>query len=102
MLEPRPTATFMLLGDTCTRACGFCSVKTGRPDWFDADEPRRVAQAVLQMGLKYVVLTSVNATTWPMAARKYLPRPCVCCVRTTPTSAWNFSLRISSKSRPRR
>jgi len=56
----RGTATFMLLGDTCTRACAFCSVKTGRPDWFDADEPRRVAQAVLQMGLKYVVLTSVN------------------------------------------
>jgi lipoic acid synthetase len=56
----RGTATFMLLGDTCTRACGFCSVKTGRPDWFDADEPRRVAQAVVQMGLKYVVLTSVN------------------------------------------
>mgnify|MGYP003484019551 CR=1 FL=1 len=56
----RGTATFMLLGDTCTRACGFCSVKTGRPDWFDADEPHRVAQAVVQMGLKYVVLTSVN------------------------------------------
>ncbi len=56
----RGTATFMLLGDTCTRACGFCSVKTGRPDWFDADEPHRIAQAVVQMGLKYVVLTSVN------------------------------------------
>ena len=56
----RGTATFMLLGDTCTRACAFCSVKTGRPNWFDADEPRRVAAAVVQMGLKYVVLTSVN------------------------------------------
>ncbi len=56
----RGTATFMLLGDTCTRACAFCAVKTGRPDWFDTDEPRRVAQAVVQMGLKYVVLTSVN------------------------------------------
>jgi len=56
----RGTATFMLLGDTCTRACAFCSVKTGRPDWFDADEPRRVAEAVAAMGLKYVVLTSVN------------------------------------------
>ena len=56
----RGTATFMLLGDTCTRACGFCSVKTGRPQWFDADEPRRVAEAVAAMGLKYVVLTSVN------------------------------------------
>jgi lipoic acid synthetase len=56
----RGTATFMLLGETCTRACGFCSVKTGRPSWFDDDEPRRVAEAVVNMGLDYVVLTSVN------------------------------------------
>ncbi len=56
----RGTATFMLLGDTCTRACGFCSVKTGRPGRVDADEPRRVSQAVADMGLRYVVLTSVN------------------------------------------
>ena len=40
------TATIMILGDTCTRACGFCAVKTGRPTWFDDDEPRRVAEAV--------------------------------------------------------
>ncbi len=56
----RGTATFMLLGDICTRACGFCSVKTGRPDSVDQNEPRRVADAVAQLGLKYVVLTSVN------------------------------------------
>ncbi len=56
----RGTATFMLLGDICTRACGFCSVKTGRPGAVDQDEPRRVADAVEQLGLKYVVLTSVN------------------------------------------
>jgi lipoic acid synthetase len=56
----RGTATFMLLGDTCTRACGFCAVKTGRPTWADADEPRRVAEAALGMGLSFVVLTSVN------------------------------------------
>lgn len=54
------TATLMLLGDTCTRACGFCAVKTGRPTWFDADEPRRVGEAVERMALRYVVLTSVN------------------------------------------
>lgn len=54
------TATFMLLGDTCTRACGFCAVKTGKPDWHDAQEPQRIAAAVAQMGLDYVVLTSVN------------------------------------------
>ena len=40
------TATIMILGDTCTRACGFCAVKTGRPTWFDDDEPRRVAEAI--------------------------------------------------------
>jgi lipoic acid synthetase len=53
------TATVMILGDTCTRACGFCAVKTGRPDWDDADEPRRVAEAVAVMGLEHVVVTSV-------------------------------------------
>jgi len=61
----RGTATFMLLGETCTRACGFCSVKTGRPSWFDDDEPRRVTEAVLAMGLDYVVLTSVNRDDLP-------------------------------------
>lgn len=61
----RGTATFMLLGDTCTRACGFCAVKTGRPDWHDTDEPRRVAEAALAMGLDYVVLTSVNRDDLP-------------------------------------
>src|SRR5664280_250697 len=53
------TATVMILGDTCTRACGFCAIKTGRPTWFDADEPRRVAEAVAAMGLEHVVVTSV-------------------------------------------
>jgi lipoic acid synthetase len=56
----RGTATFMLLGDTCTRACAFCSVKTGRPTWTDADEPRRVAAACIELKLNFVVLTSVN------------------------------------------
>lgn len=61
----RGTATFMLLGDTCTRACGFCNVKTGRPAGLDTDEPRRVAAAVARMGLDYVVLTSVNRDDRP-------------------------------------
>jgi len=56
----RGTATFMLLGDTCTRACGFCAVKTGRPGTVDEDEPRRVIAAIERLGLEYVVLTSVN------------------------------------------
>ena len=56
----RGTATFMLLGDTCTRACGFCAVKTGRPDAVELDEPNRIAKAADAMGLDYIVLTSVN------------------------------------------
>jgi lipoic acid synthetase len=56
----RRTATFMILGDVCTRSCGFCAVKTGRPTWLDPDEPRRVAEAVRQLGLRHVVVTSVN------------------------------------------
>ena len=59
------TATFMLLGDTCTRACGFCAVKTGKPHWQDEQEPQRIASAVKQMGLDYVVLTSVNRDDLP-------------------------------------
>lgn len=54
------TATFMILGDTCTRSCGFCAVKTGRPPVLDVDEPKRVAEAVLSMNLKHAVITSVN------------------------------------------
>ena len=53
------TATVMILGDTCTRACGFCAVKTGRPDGLDLDEPRRVAEALAALNLDHVVVTSV-------------------------------------------
>lgn len=56
----RGVATIMILGDTCTRACGFCNVKTGRPKSLDTDEPRRVAASLALMGLKHVVITSVN------------------------------------------
>ncbi len=56
----RGVATIMILGDTCTRACGFCNVKTGRPNTVDKDEPRRVAESLALMGLKHVVITSVN------------------------------------------
>jgi lipoic acid synthetase len=59
------TATVMILGDTCTRACGFCNVKTGRPTWFDPDEPRRVAEAVAYMNLDHVVVTSVARDDLP-------------------------------------
>ncbi len=56
----RKTATFMILGDVCTRSCGFCSVKTGKPFTWDPDEPRRVAEAIKTLGLRYAVITSVN------------------------------------------
>lgn len=54
------TATFLIMGDTCTRSCGFCDIKTGRPAPLDWEEPERVAQAVRRMNLRHVVITSVN------------------------------------------
>ena len=56
----RGTATVMILGDTCTRACGFCAVKTGKPSWDDPLEPYRTAMAVKKMNLNHVVITSVD------------------------------------------
>jgi lipoic acid synthetase len=56
----RGTATFLLLGDVCTRACGFCDIKNGKPTFDDPNEPAKVADAVAEMGLRYVVLTSVD------------------------------------------
>jgi lipoic acid synthetase len=53
-------ATFMIMGDTCTRACAFCNVKTGVPEALDVDEPRKVADAVAKLGLEHVVITSVD------------------------------------------
>ncbi len=65
----RGVATIMILGDTCTRACGFCNVKTGRPATLDRDEPRRVAESLRLMhegaGLKHIVITSVNRDELP-------------------------------------
>ncbi|MFT4854661.1 MAG: lipoic acid synthetase [Algoriphagus sp.] len=54
------TATFMILGNVCTRSCSFCAVATGRPPEYDVDEPRRVAEAIKLMGVKHAVITSVN------------------------------------------
>ncbi len=66
------TATFMILGNVCTRSCSFCAVATGRPGEYDLDEPQRIAEAVTLMGVKHCVITSVNrdelkdkgATVW--------------------------------------
>jgi lipoic acid synthetase len=54
------TATFMILGNVCTRSCSFCAVATGRPPEYDTDEPKRVAEAIKLMGVKHAVITSVN------------------------------------------
>ena len=54
------TATFMILGSVCSRSCGFCAVATGRPSTVDWEEPRRVAEATAQLGLRHIVVTSVN------------------------------------------
>jgi len=54
------TATFMILGDICTRSCGFCAVKTGKPTGLDLEEPHRVAEAITTMGIRHAVITSVN------------------------------------------
>ncbi len=59
------TATFMILGNVCTRSCGFCAVATGRPPGLDRNEPKRVGEAVKNMGIKHAVITSVNRDELP-------------------------------------
>lgn len=61
----RGTATFMILGDTCTRRCGFCNVRSGKPTWNDPLEPLRVARSVAKMGLRHAVITSVDRDDLP-------------------------------------
>lgn len=61
----RSTATIMIMGDICTRSCGFCAVKTGRPGVLDAQEPEHVAQAIARLGLRHVVITSVDRDDLP-------------------------------------
>src|SRR6201985_2353420 len=59
------TATLMILGDVCTRSCGFCHIATGKPPTLDLDEPKRVAEAAVLMKLKHMVITSVNRDELP-------------------------------------
>ncbi len=61
----RGTATFLMMGDTCTRSCGFCDIKTGRPSPLDWAEPNRIAESVRAMNLQHVVITSVNRDDRP-------------------------------------
>jgi len=74
------TATFMILGNVCTRPCGFCSVSRGRPDDVEADEPQRVAEAAHRLELKHVVITSVTRDDLPDHGAEHFYR-CVVAVR---------------------
>lgn len=68
------TATFMILGNVCTRSCGFCAVSRGRPEPPDADEPRRVAEAAQRLGLRHVVITSVTRDDLPDGGAEHFYR----------------------------
>ena len=74
------TATFMILGNVCTRPCSFCAVSRGRPDALEADEPERVAEASLRLGLKHVVITSVTRDDLPDGGAEHFYK-CVVAVR---------------------
>jgi lipoic acid synthetase len=76
----RRTATFMILGNICTRPCGFCSVPKGQPDELEDDEPARVAEAALRLGLRHVVITSVTRDDLPDGGADHFSR-CILAVR---------------------
>ena len=76
----RHTATFMILGNVCTRPCGFCSVPRGQPDALEADEPERVAEAAFRLGLKHCVITSVTRDDLPDGGADHFYR-CILAVR---------------------
>jgi lipoyl synthase len=76
----RRTATFMILGDVCTRPCGFCAVKRGRPEAVELDEPERLAEACDRLGLRHVVITSVTRDDLPDGGAGHFAR-CVEAVR---------------------
>jgi len=76
----RRTATFMILGDVCTRPCGFCAVQRGRPDPVAIDEPERLAEACRRLGLRHVVITSVTRDDLPDGGAEHFRR-CVLAVR---------------------
>src|SRR5262245_8563729 len=76
----RRTATFMILGNVCTRPCGFCSVTKGTPEPLESDEPARVAEAAARLGLKHVVITSVTRDDLPDGGADHFAR-CIVAVR---------------------
>src|SRR5881409_3806951 len=76
----RHTATFMILGNVCTRPCGFCSVPRGAPEAVEDDEPERVAEAAFRLGLRHVVITSVTRDDLPDGGADHFAR-CITAVR---------------------
>ena len=76
------TATFMILGNVCTRPCGFCAVKRGRPEVLEDDEPQRLAEAARRLGLKHVVITSVTRDDLPDGGAEHFAQ-CITAVRET-------------------
>ncbi len=76
----RRTATFMILGNVCTRPCGFCAVSRGRPDAVEEDEPQRLAEAARRLGLRHVVITSVTRDDLPDGGADHFRR-CIVAVR---------------------
>ncbi|MCS7005416.1 MAG: lipoyl synthase [Cytophagales bacterium] len=101
------TATFMILGNICTRGCSFCAVATGRPTEYDTDEPRRVAEAIKLMGVKHAVITSVNrdelkdrgAEIWYQTVRlvkEYSPQTTIETLIPDVKGAWEALYRIIS------
>lgn len=80
------TATFMILGNVCTRSCTFCAVATGRPPEYDADEPRRVAEAIKLMQVKHAVITSVNRDELKDRGAEIWYQTVVQCKQVAPTT----------------
>ena len=84
------TATFMIMGDVCTRRCSFCDVAHGRPKPLDADEPRRLAETIADMGLKYVVITSVDRDDLRDGGAQHF----VDCIRETRTAKPGIKIEV--------
>jgi len=82
------TATFMILGDVCTRNCGYCAIAHGTPVWEDREEPERIGRAVGELGLDYVVIHRSTVTTSRTAAPRTGRRRSARCVGTRRAAAW--------------
>ena len=95
----RRSATFMILGDVCTRRCHYCAVTTGKPLALDLEEPQRLARTVEKLALRYCVITSVNRTICPTAARSSSPSASARYASGSPTARLRCSSR-TSRERP--